>query len=57
MLKKNDPLGSYNSLRPFYVDLATRYPGISRLSLSDYTNFDARYNAKYPAMFRVRAGT
>mgnify|MGYP000867910957 CR=1 FL=1 len=55
LTNKNDPLGNYNALRPFYVDMATGYPTMSRLSLSDYTNFDARYNAKYPAQFRVGA--
>ena len=38
-----DPYGNYNDFRPFYVDLATGYPIMGRLSLSDYTNFDARY--------------
>jgi len=43
LTKKNDPHGSYNALRPFYVVLATGYPIMSHLSLTDYTNFDARY--------------
>ncbi|MEH4990359.1 hypothetical protein PO461_23465 [Enterobacter asburiae] len=55
LTNKNDPYGSYNALRPFYVDLTTGYPTMSRLSLTDWTNFDAPYNAKYPAQFRVGA--
>ncbi|WP_439412929.1 pyocin knob domain-containing protein [Enterobacter ludwigii] len=43
LTNKADPLGNYNDLRPFYVDMATGYPVMSRLSLSDYTNFDERY--------------
>ncbi|KLG25152.1 tail protein [Enterobacter kobei] len=38
--------GAYNNLRPFSVNLATGYPTMSRLALSDYANFDARYYTK-----------
>lgn len=41
-----DQYGAYNSLRPFAFNLATGYPTMSRLGLSDYTNFDARYYTK-----------
>ncbi|GLH24086.1 hypothetical protein ENT52713_14820 [Enterobacter sp. 200527-13] len=55
LTNSGDQHGNYNALRPFYVDMATGYPVMSRLSLTDYTDFDARYNAKYPAQFRVGA--
>ncbi|WP_336241986.1 pyocin knob domain-containing protein [Enterobacter cloacae] len=55
LTNRGDQHGNYNALRPFYVDMATGYPVMSRLSLTDYTDFDARYNAKYPAQFRVGA--
>lgn len=41
-----DQYGAYNNLRPFAVNLATGYPTMSRLALSDYANFDARYYTK-----------
>lgn len=41
-----DQYGAYNNLRPFSVNLATGYPTMSRLALSDYANFDARYYTK-----------
>ncbi|MHA0949577.1 pyocin knob domain-containing protein [Enterobacter ludwigii] len=46
LTNKNDPLGNYNALRPFYVDMATGYPTMSRLNLTDWTYFDARYGGK-----------
>ncbi|WP_238142593.1 phage tail protein [Enterobacter kobei] len=41
-----DQYGAYNNLRPFSVNLATGYPTMSNLALSDYANFDARYYTK-----------
>ncbi|MBD9063782.1 MAG: hypothetical protein EGQ02_05745 [Enterobacter cloacae] len=41
-----DQYGAYNNLRPFTVNLATGYPTMSRLALTDYANFDARYYTK-----------
>jgi hypothetical protein len=41
-----DQYGAYNNLRPFAVNLATGYPTMSRLALTDYANFDARYYTK-----------
>lgn len=40
----DDPHGSYNALRPFNIDLATGNSIMGRLALTDYANFDARYN-------------
>ncbi len=57
LTNKGDPLGNYNALRPFWLDLATGDPVMSRLSLTDYTNFDARYNTKYPTGHRIGART
>lgn len=52
-----DQYGSYNNLRPFTVNLASGHITMGRLSLSDYTNFDARYNAKFPTGHRIGART
>lgn len=41
-----DQYGAYNDLRPLAINLASGYPTMSRLALSDYTNFDARYYTK-----------
>ncbi|HEE9788102.1 TPA: tail fiber protein [Enterobacter soli] len=46
LTNSGDQYGGYNSLRPFYVDLATGNPVMSQLALTDYTNFDARYYTK-----------
>lgn len=46
LTNSGDPLGNFNSLRPFSVNLATGYPTMGRLSLTDWTYFDARYQAK-----------
>jgi hypothetical protein len=46
LTNSGDQYGGYNSLRPFYVDLATGNPVMSQLALADYTNFDARYYTK-----------
>lgn len=59
LTNSGDPLGSYNSLRPFFVNLATGYVTMGRLGLSDYTNFDARYytqsaaNARFVTQVRL----
>ncbi|MGR5945778.1 phage tail-collar fiber domain-containing protein [Enterobacter sp. C4G1] len=46
LTNSGDQYGAYNSLRPFAINLATGYPTMSRLGLSDYANFDARYYTK-----------
>ncbi|MEO3383590.1 tail fiber protein [Enterobacter soli] len=46
LTNSGDQYGGYNSLRPFYVDLATGNPVMSQLALTDYTSFDARYYTK-----------
>lgn len=43
LTNSGDPLGNFNSLRPLTVNLATGYPTMGRLSLTDWTYFDARY--------------
>ncbi|SAH34438.1 phage tail-collar fiber domain-containing protein [Enterobacter hormaechei] len=43
LTNKDDPYGSYNSLRPFAINMANGYPTMGRLGLTDWTNFDARY--------------
>lgn len=56
MLTNNgDPYGNYNSLRPLRVSVATGEAVMHKLNLEDFGYFDARYNAKYPAQFRVGA--
>ena len=46
LTNKDDPLGSYNALRPFAVNLATGDVTIGKLGLVNYANFDARYQPK-----------
>ena len=46
LTNSGDQYGSYNSLRPLAISLANGYPTMSRLNLTDWTNFDARYQAK-----------
>ncbi|MEH5619283.1 phage tail protein [Enterobacter cloacae] len=41
-----DQLGSYNSLRPFVVNLASGDVTINKLTLANYASFDARYYTK-----------
>ena len=41
-----DQYGTFNSLRPLTISLTNGYPTMSRLNLTDWTNFDARYQAK-----------
>lgn len=41
-----DSLGTFNSLRPFTVSLATGDVTINKLALANYANFDARYYTK-----------
>ncbi|WP_230373209.1 phage tail-collar fiber domain-containing protein [Enterobacter cloacae] len=41
-----DQLGSYNSLRPFVVNLASGDVTINKLALANYASFDARYYTK-----------
>ncbi|VAK69347.1 phage tail-collar fiber domain-containing protein [Enterobacter hormaechei] len=43
LTNKDDPYGSYNSLRPLTINMANGYPTMGRLGLTDWTNFDARY--------------
>lgn len=50
-----DQHGSYNALRPFYVDLVTGYPVMSRLNLTDWTYFDARYLSANSTLTRLGA--
>jgi hypothetical protein len=51
-----DQYGSYNNLRPFYVDLDTGHTVMSRLYLSDFANFDARYQ-RISSYFQASDGT
>ncbi|MGH0046654.1 hypothetical protein P8775_19835 [Enterobacter cloacae] len=46
LTNSGDSTGSFNSLRPFVVNLANGYVTMSRLTLSDYSSFDARYYTK-----------
>ena len=41
-----DSLGTFNSLRPFTVSLATGDITMNKLALANYANFDARYYTK-----------
>ncbi|HCM9092778.1 TPA: phage tail protein [Enterobacter kobei] len=41
-----DSLGTFNSLRPFTVSLATGDVTMNKLALANYANFDARYYTK-----------
>lgn len=44
MLTNNgDQYGGYNSLRPLTINMSTGNSTMGRLSLTDWTNFDARY--------------
>ncbi|MFZ5270955.1 hypothetical protein [Enterobacter asburiae] len=46
LTNSGDQYGGYNSLRPLAINLASGYITLSRLSLTDWTNFDVRYQAK-----------
>ncbi|MCE3116847.1 hypothetical protein LXD80_13695 [Enterobacter sp. ASE] len=46
LTNKDDPWGSYNALRPFRVSLEAGEVLISKLNLSDFGYFDARYYTK-----------
>ncbi|WP_367165836.1 hypothetical protein [Kosakonia cowanii] len=49
LTNKGDPYGNYNALRPLTINNATGNIYIDRLSLNDYSNFDARYHLKNTA--------
>ena len=46
LTNKDDPWGNYNALRPFRVSLVNGEVIISKLNLSDFGYFDARYYTK-----------
>ncbi|WP_421513914.1 phage tail-collar fiber domain-containing protein [Enterobacter ludwigii] len=46
LTNSGDPLGSYNSLRPFTVNLTNGDITINKLALANFANFDARYYTK-----------
>ncbi|EPK6614882.1 phage tail fiber protein [Enterobacter cloacae] len=46
LTNSGDPLGNYNNLRPFVVDLTNGNITINNLSLVNYASFDARYYTK-----------
>ena len=46
LTNQNDPWGGYNALRPFRVSLNNGEVVISKLNLSDFGYFDARYYTK-----------
>lgn len=46
LTNQGDPLGNYNSLRPFAVNLPSGDVTINKLALVNYTNFDNRYYTK-----------
>lgn len=46
LTNSGDPLGNYNSLRPFAVNLTNGDVTIGKLGLSNYASFDARYQPK-----------
>ncbi|WP_053058874.1 phage tail protein [Enterobacter ludwigii] len=46
LTNSGDPLGNYNSLRPFMVNLTNGDVTIGKLALSNYAYFDERYQAK-----------
>ncbi|HFT1960917.1 TPA: phage tail protein [Enterobacter ludwigii] len=46
LTNKDDPWGTYNALRPFRVSLNNGEVIISKLNLSDFGYFDARYYTK-----------
>lgn len=49
LTNKGDPYGNFNSLRPFAVNNSNGEVHISRLSLNDYSHFDARYQLQNTA--------
>ncbi|MEH5616491.1 phage tail protein [Enterobacter cloacae] len=46
LTNSGDPLGNYNSLRPFTVNLTNGDITINKLTLANYASFDARYYTK-----------
>ncbi|MEH5619578.1 phage tail protein [Enterobacter cloacae] len=46
LTNSGDPLGNYNSLRPFVVNLTNGDVTINKLGLVNFANFDARYYTK-----------
>ncbi|WP_255303432.1 phage tail protein [Enterobacter hormaechei] len=46
LTNKDDPWGNYNALRPFRVSVSNGEVIISKLNLSDFGYFDARYYTK-----------
>lgn len=46
LTNSGDPLGNYNSLRPFTVNLTNGDITINKLTLENYASFDARYYTK-----------
>lgn len=46
LTKSGDQYGTYNTLRPFIVNLASGAVTIGELNLSNWTHFDARYQPK-----------
>lgn len=46
LTNQGDPLGNYNALRPFTVNLASGDVTINKLALANYANFDSRYYTK-----------
>ncbi|ELY2674485.1 hypothetical protein ACOILA_002444 [Cronobacter sakazakii] len=46
LTNSGDPLGNYNSLRPFTVNLTNGDITINKLALANFANFDARYYTK-----------
>lgn len=43
LTNKGDQYGSYNTLRPFILDIATGELTLGKTKLNDYAHFDARY--------------
>ncbi|MDR9947271.1 hypothetical protein MX989_14400 [Enterobacter sichuanensis] len=46
LTNSGDPLGNYNNLRPFVVNLTNGDVTINKLTLANYVSFDARYYTK-----------
>ena len=46
LTNSGDPLGNYNSLRPFTVNLTSGDITINKLALANFANFDDRYYTK-----------
>lgn len=46
LTNSGDPLGNYNGLRPFTVNLTNGDVTINKLALANFANFDARYYTK-----------